>query len=292
MTKQTTPGVIADEFERYQDRDVIPLHKRGKRPLHNGWTRKRYTARKVIAKCAAEGFNMGLRLGPCDIAFDVDPRHGGDKSFARFCADTGLNPDKLPRVDTGSGGQHLFGTLPQSVRIVGSLKDYPGLEFKTAGQQVVCAGSVHPETGKPYRWNDLFPEVAPPCPAAVVEAIKRPAVDFKATGGGQHTPDEIEAMLSALDPADFRDEQKWRELMMAVHHASAGDAREVFMDWSRSDEGYTGDTSNIGPRWELVAFGKARRGHGRDVLQVVSRRRPGRLDSGARSGGRLRRRAD
>ncbi|WP_206212416.1 hypothetical protein, partial [Pseudomonas viridiflava] len=52
---------------------------------------------------------------------------------------------------------------PADVSLMDSLQDYPGIEFKSFGRQVVATGSVHPggqkevdpEKADYYRWDDF-----------------------------------------------------------------------------------------------------------------------------------------
>ena len=44
--------------------------------------------------------------------------------------------------------------------------------------------------------------------------------------------------------------------MMAVHHASAGDARQEFVEWSTSDENYDAEADSIGRRWDSLHAGR------------------------------------
>ena len=38
--------------------------------------------------------------------------------------------------------------------------------------------------------------------------------------------------LEHLDPCDFREHDVWRDVMMACHHATAGEGRDEFIEWS------------------------------------------------------------
>ena len=63
--------------------------------------------------------------------------------------------------------------------------------------------------------------------------------------------DDTFLMPEDLDCAAFSDEKMWRDLMMAVHHASGGDGREEFISWSWQDPDYDGDES-VGLRWDSL----------------------------------------
>ena len=272
MTDRLKPDV--EELKPYLDAgwQLIPLHRydytdqyhgrardRGKSPLDNNWTTKPYKSKDQL-KHAAEGFNVGVRLRPFDLVIDVDPRNfpegetlGTDNPFARFCKDVGLDPEACPTVETGSGGLHLYLTKPDNILVRDSLEDYTGVEFKTKGRQVVAAGSIHPTAKKLYLWDFLRPSLneVPRASDRLLNVIKRPS-GRAATGGGEYSQEEVAEMLDALDPIDFRNHDDWLRLMQATHHASGGDARAEFVEWSTRDPEYSDRGSEIGRRWDSL----------------------------------------
>ena len=246
---------------------LIPLHRydkydsyrgvqrqRGKSPFHPNWTKRPYKSEDQIAHMA-KGWNVGVRLRATDLIIDVDPRNflEGDDPFKRLCEDVGIDPDTYPTVDTGSGGLHVYMTKPEDVSVRDSLSDYEGVEFKTLGRQVVAAGSIHPDAHKRYEWDFLRPDLSEvsPAPALLVNLIRRPA-SSPSTGGGEHTQEELAKMLYVLDPEDFSTEADWFTLMQACHHATAGDGRVEFIEWSTSDPEYSDDAGIIGRRWDSL----------------------------------------
>jgi Virulence-associated protein E-like domain/Bifunctional DNA primase/polymerase, N-terminal/Primase C terminal 2 (PriCT-2) len=265
---QPTPD--PDGFNSYAGSgwQCIPLHKwnsksedkrtgrvrdNGKRPRDFDWTRRTYASEKVIAGCIREGRNVGVRLIARQLVVDVDPRNGGKEGFARLCRDLNLNPE-WPRVETGSGGSHYYLTLPDGVRVVDTLEAYKGVEFKSVGRQVVAAGSVHPN-GNPYFWDGIdHPSLAdaPEAPSVLVAAIRRPERAGKATDAGTYTQEQITKALGGLDVTEYRDHDKWLRLMMACHHASNGDARDEFVDWSTGDPEFADHAEIIGRRWDSL----------------------------------------
>jgi len=242
---------------------LIPLHRwdrrdgrgreRGKTPLHDNWTRRPYRSEDQTAHME-DGGNVGVRLTAAQLVIDVDPRNGGEGGLSRLLGDLGLDQSAWPRVETGSGGSHLYLSKPEDVAVVDRLETYPGVEFKTLGRQVVAAGSVHPSTGRPYRWDPLSPSLsdAPAAPDALLDVIARPKSETAPTGGGEHTAEEVAAMLSALDPTDFRDHDKWLTVMQACHHASGGSAKAEFVTWSAGDPDYADMSEEVGRRWDSL----------------------------------------
>jgi hypothetical protein len=229
--------------------------KAGKHPLHSQWPTLPYKAAKVAGNRVTEGYNVGVRLSAEELVVDVDPRSGGDKSWLQFQWDHNVNDEAFPRVITGSGGSHFYLRLPPGVKICETLEGYPGIEFKSIGRQVVAAGSRHPN-GEFYVWDAARPALdgAPMVPAAMLEVIKRPPLPQGADGanGGEATPEQIAKILAALDPADFNANDIWFPLMCECHHASGGDAREQFIEWSLQDSSYANDEQIIGRRWDTL----------------------------------------
>jgi len=249
--------------------ELIPLHKPdtvserhgkqrrdGKRPLDPNWTTRPYDAAAVAKRCAKEGRNVGVRLSAGQMVIDVDPRNfkDGNDSFGDLCLDLGLDAAAWPHVVTGSGGHHYYMTKPSDVPVLDSLDGYPGVEFKSKGRQVVSAGSIHPETGKLYEFDFAGPELseAPVVPTLLLNLIRRPQRDHTSSGGGQYTQEQVAAMLDALDPTDFATYDKWLTLIMACHHASNGDARSEFLEWSSRDPAYADRDFENGRKWDSL----------------------------------------
>lgn len=217
------------------------LSSNGKRPIDKDWTHKSYDAAAVIARCGAENRNMGIRPGKGQMIIDVDPRHGGNESWVKFCSKFRLKPDTYPRVRTGAEGSHFYVTYPADVDIVSTLKQYPGLEFRSVGHQCVAAGSIHPETGKLYRWDFKHPPLseAPELPASLIEALRRENRDRRhAMECAPYSAEQIKRRLSVLDPIEFRSYGDWIKVGMAVKHAGGEDAYDVWRDWNARDPSY------------------------------------------------------
>lgn len=245
---------------------LIPLHRwdardakgraRGKSPIDGAWQSRDYDSRDVLAQAERRGLNVGVRLPSSWMVLDVDPRNfpEGRDPLAELAADARLDLDACPRVRTGSGGHHYWFRKPADVQVLDSLEDYPGVEFKSHGRQVVAPGSIHPN-GTVYRWDDLapFPEEAPQVPDTLLRLIRRPTrAHGEAAGLGELTPEMLAETLEQLDPEDFREHGDWLNLMMACHHATDGEGRQEFIDWSTQDPDYQDDAWIIGRRWDSL----------------------------------------
>ncbi|MCL4709617.1 MAG: bifunctional DNA primase/polymerase [Pseudorhodoplanes sp.] len=233
--------------------ELIPLN--GKKPKGAGWRRKNFS----LAECAAwmgRGHNVGVRLHPTDLVVDVDPRNfdDGDDPFARLKAAFGLAD--APFVRTGGGGWHFYFRKPAEVAVVNAVAGYKGIEFKSLGRQVVAAGSIHPDTGEPYRLDDdplaMSLSEAPEVTTALLDAIRKPSGAQSATEAGEITPEQLAEWLEHIDVADYRDGQRWQELMMACHQATSGAGIDEFIDWSVSDPPYADHGETIRRRWNSL----------------------------------------
>lgn len=243
--------------KRRPDGTVIPAHTRkdGKRPQHFNWTTRDYDTRAVLRRLQRNGWdrNVGVRLKANQLVIDVDPRNGGNEGFTDLCLELGIDPSIFPRVVTGSGGSHYYMRKPADVRVLDTIDGFPGVEFKSKGRQVVAAGSVHPETMRHYVFASDSPPLSklPDCPPHLLRLITRPQRSVLADGG-EANQEEIARALSGLDPTEFRNQKKWLSLMMACHHASAGEARHEFIEWSVSDPLYFDRAEEIGRRWDSL----------------------------------------
>lgn len=253
---------------------LIPLHKwdakdskgrqRGKTPRDGAWQSRDYDSRQVIELADKAGINVGVRLPPNIMVLDVDPRNfpEGRDSLAELVADMALDLSSAPHTITGSGGHHYWYTKPADVDLLDSLDDYQGIEFKSRGRQVVAAGSVHPN-GTHYEWDDLGVPLdeMPPLPGTLLRLCRRPTrAHGEAAGLGELTPEMLASSLEHLDATDFSDHDTWRDLMMACHHATNGEGRQEFIEWSTQDPEYQDDAWIIGRRWDSLHASSGRGG--------------------------------
>lgn len=231
----------------------IPLN--GKRPIHASWTKRNYSSAKVLAWCVEQNSNVGVRLPASVVVVDIDPRNGGDQGWDDLCMEYGLDDTAWPCVVTGSGGRHYYLSKPADVAVLDTVKDFPGVEFKSKGRQVVAAGSIHPDTGRHYRWKEDGPDpaVLPDIPDDLLQAIRRPErTASSSNSGGELDPSQVAVALARFDVTNFRNHDQWLRLMMSVHNATNGDARQEWIDWCTSDPKYADQADAIGRRWDSL----------------------------------------
>jgi len=248
--------------------DLIPLHVwnkqtvrkgkiqlRGKTPLQGDWTTTDKNTDRALA-LAKKGHNVGYRLGECDLVIDIDQRNfkPGEDSLAKLCEFLGIADlaDICPTVITGSGGFHYYMVKPADCFIKEMHDDYPGIEFKTKGRQVVAAGSKHPNA-EYYRWDDFCPAFGeqPTIPGRLIKLLKREAPTNQGQPGTL-SPEQLEGLLEQLPIEDFSSDDKWFPLLCAAHHGTNGAGIEEFIEWSCGDPEFEEDDQLIRARWDSL----------------------------------------
>lgn len=278
-----TPSFDDAEFLAKAGYELIPLRLGSKKPRDRNWMRRPYDAQALIAETRQRGGNLGVRMRPTDLVIDVDPRNGGDESLHRLVANVSLDLDRCPHVITGGGGHHYYLYMPPGFPTVSKLPEYPGIDFKKLGGQVVAPGSIHPDTGKRYE-SEFFllgPDETPDAPAALLDLLRVRRVEMpEDTDGadrwGEITPEQLSAALADMPADDYGEgtHDDWFNLMCACHHATAGAGREEFIAWSTQAPGYGDYAEDIGYRWDSLASragGSGRPTTIRHLYQVLAR---------------------
>ena len=179
-----TGGTLVDHSRRLETELGCPplIRLAGKRPLDRGWTTgPRDDPDGWRSRLARHDGNVGMVCGHGLVVVDVD----GYKPEAAASVDE-LDRRGLPatrEAETGSGGRHLVYRVGRPVAS-GPLRGFPGVDVKADGGQVVVAPSVHPDSGRPYRWvNRVEPVLLPGwleellgAPAGMCTTVHIPAV--------------------------------------------------------------------------------------------------------------------
>jgi hypothetical protein len=132
---------------------------------------------------------------------DIDPRNGGQLD-RELMAPTAA-------VVTGGGGWHLYYRHPGRP-LLAVLPGWAGVDIKADGGYVVAPPSVHPGTGRAYRWANRrgVAEMPPPLAAVLTPppAADRPAplsrpVPPRRAGGISSPPALLAALLRTVETA-------------------------------------------------------------------------------------------
>ena len=172
----------------YASRSWAVLPCRGKKPLVQGGWRAATTDQAQWRAWAAqwEGalVNLGWAMTPYQFGLDVDPRNGGPETLYQLERTYGALPATLTNL-TGNGGEHRIFCSPVPILHKAFIGD--GIDIIAEGGYLLVPNSVHPETGRPYRWEVQYgPEDREPAeaPQWLLDLI---AQDARGGGGpGRH----------------------------------------------------------------------------------------------------------
>lgn len=255
LSPRVTPAF--DEAIPYRNvrLELIPLRRQDKVPLDRRWQACEYDHAQTMKRARRLGLNLGVRLPADVVVLDVDPRNfpEGRNPLNELVDAYQLDLSKAPHVLTGNldhPGHHYYFRKPAKEVLLNSLEGFDGIELKSLGRQVVAAGSIHPSGGC-YKWAPDSPSLTamPELPQKLVEAARRP-VRAKGSSAGEISPEQLSKSLEALNPEDFREYRKWIELGMSCHHATNGEGRQEFIDWSISDAEFADHEWKVGNHWD------------------------------------------
>jgi hypothetical protein len=157
------PGDLLAHVACYAEHGMalVAIEKGTKAPKTKGWqtTQPEAPAAAVARFRERPGCGVGVVLGTsspelCDL--DIDNMDGS----IRWCADHGidlgalLNDPTIPRTEGKPGRAKLLFLAPAGLatRKVGEAAGSHALELRAGGVQDVLPPTMHPDTGKPYRW--------------------------------------------------------------------------------------------------------------------------------------------
>ena len=171
----------------------------GKHPKIKAWETLATTdPRQLDAWLKAEPRNIGIVCGLSGLAtIDIDPRNGGQETFAALIAELGPLPLTVT-ADSGGGGQHLVFRRPAG-DLGGKLGR--GVDFLHDGRQFLVEPSVHPSGGH-YRWRaGMAPgEIAiSELPASWIEFVLKDENEPAPRPTTNPTCDDFYEVLRAMD---------------------------------------------------------------------------------------------
>lgn len=239
------------------DHDGNPLNERlaFKKPWSSGWQHTPVWSDEQWDTFHEMGvFETGYGVLMHELlVVDIDARNGGVDSYERLLGHIPGLAGAGMIVATGSGGgsKHLYFRAPGAA-LVQSLKEYPGIDFKSSGY-VVGPGSLH-ASGSRYETLVGTPDDIDDAPAALVALLQKPE-HHRNTYNGQSidlSHDDIADMLRYIPNNDLHYDS-WIEIGMCIHHATDGTGFDVWDMWSQSSAKY--DADEMHKKWH--SFGKS-----------------------------------
>lgn len=233
---------------------------RQKRPAFEEWSTAPIASAQDLKKSYVEGYNLGVRPGEYSKIgdlylhlIDLDVRDEERESEA-WVALSEVLPEAhtYPTVISGSGGSsrhiYFFCKEPLRSRKLASGPDW-SVTLYGSGLQAVLPPSIHPVTGKEYRWlrpidwdslsMGLGPIVSTKdlAKANVKPSRVETADSLQDLAGLAHkrplglTEEEVNSTLEALPLTEWCDSRDgWLKVGMALHHEYEG-AQEGYEKW-------------------------------------------------------------
>lgn len=203
---------------------VLPLN--GKKPFLHDWVNLATTDRKVIKRWWRMGhFNVGAVIPDNHVVIDIDPHNGGSLAALEELAGVEMPPTLSIVSGRGDGSVHLHYLRP--FPRVTKLRMPVGIDVLAGGRQVVMPPSVHPATGKRYRWGEALPVAR--LPLEVVALIKpkayRPTPADKARRG--KSVSGLVSWLRRQPKGERHDALMFCALVLRDNHAPERQIRQV-----------------------------------------------------------------
>jgi len=179
-----------DEFGLSEKQEAIllmeslgfPLIKlKGKIPARHSWQE---TTKSEID--LGWGGNYGVVLNHSTLVIDVDPKSFPDgrnvaKELLEFLGINKFTDLNTLTVTTGSGGLHIYLRKPKDLFTSWKKGKFPGIEFRTFGQQMVGPYCLHPDTRKEYVFRSEVRTIAD-APQKLLDLVKKEAPEEKLQG--------------------------------------------------------------------------------------------------------------
>lgn len=193
---------------------------------------------------------FGWLLEDHHLVVDVDPKNGGFESFDKLA-------EKVPElkecgvgVKTGGGGFHLYYKKPKDFQVRGSLKEYPGIDFKHKGGFVVAGGSLH-ASGNYYTIDHCYDDDLTnldDAPTDLLAIIEKVICEHEFEG--EFDGDLVEVISHV--PNDDEHYDDFIEVGMAIHDTDPN-AYSLWASWASKSSKF--DEQDMLMKWE--SFGKS-----------------------------------
>jgi Bifunctional DNA primase/polymerase, N-terminal/Protein of unknown function (DUF3987) len=170
--------------------------KPGKHPATKHGVSDSTTDACVIQRWWESGYwlNVAIATGVDIFVFEVDPRHGGDKTLAKLIVEHGDLPE-TPTVKSGGGGIHYYFQYPAGVIIPSRSGVAEGIDVRGDKGYVLAPPSNH-ISGNDYEWIVGLDKPIAEAPAwvlaLVVKSPPSPAIG-----------DEFTLVMRSEEPVDF-----------------------------------------------------------------------------------------
>lgn len=126
-------------------------------------------------------WNIGIAIPAGVVVVDVDPRNGGEATFAKMCDEHGESWLDSRVAETGGGGFQVYLACEPDRRFPKNLDRHfgPGVDLKQHGGYVLAPPSNH-KSGGVYSWMNEGPLAPAPAWLTLLSTVREPAADAPA----------------------------------------------------------------------------------------------------------------
>ena len=183
---------------------VLPCRAKGvraKTPHIKGWPDNATTDPNTVRAWWHRWPNalIGVMVPDDVVVIDIDPRNGGSVQALEALAGGAL-PPTLTAVSGGrDSGRHLYYKRPKGFdkSVIGCL---PGIDVIVSGRFMIAPPSLHPDTGKPYQWENYTQPAM--MPTGLIQALTRPTASAPRQGKGGRVKRVKQSNLSPRERID------------------------------------------------------------------------------------------
>jgi len=228
----------------------------GKHPSTLNGVKDASTNPDVIRNWFAKHGNIGIACGVSGFdVIDIDPRNGGDETWAALVRQHGEAPETVI-ANTGGGGFHYLYQIPEGMELI---RFGPGIDVKKDGGYIVVEPSNH-ASGAQYQWEGAFDPLEGVAIMPAANWMIRPVgqASFSATPAGQGadylSPPVVKDLRSALcyiDPDPY--ENYFNVLASLKGSGDSSQTKGLAMEWARGSNKY--DASEFAKKWASISTG-------------------------------------
>lgn len=256
------------------------LHPKSKAPVGEKWPEAETKTPEQLRKSYVKGYNVGFRPGKFShicgaylMVIDLDIRiasaaHEAYEKLAELLPE--INLDVCPCVISGSAGAsrhyYFFCEKPFNKKVIAKSKGKVGnkhewlIEIIGTKSNIVLPPSIHPDTGKAYRWEREFDwydiEIFDTFQVVPASAIERAYGAYDESPQSEEDKqtlgislDEARDYMSRLPNEDL-DYDEWITVAASVKHESQGRSKDeskafedAFLEWSKKSSKFDEKTA-------------------------------------------------
>lgn len=132
----------------------------GKHPKLVHWEKQPIDNEKICCEWwDKQDYNIAIATGYGYIVIDLDVKKdvNGINNFYNFLSEQKIELPQTLSVTTGTGGKHLYFATSKKIGGRVNFLKLGGIDIRGDRNCAIAPPSIHPDTGKPYEWDNDLP---------------------------------------------------------------------------------------------------------------------------------------